>query len=266
MELRFFEQHLLGKSGKALPEAYMFETGANRWRAFDAWPPNGLATRYLVLGEDGSLALADGAAPGATFDEFVSDPAKPVPHTGAIAIGMNTEYMTEDQRFAARRPDVLVYESEPLEADLTLAGPMLADLMVSTTGTDADWVVKLIDVHPGTTADPDDLAEGQRMGGYHMLVRSEVMPGRFREGFERPVAFEPGVPDQVRFELWDVLHTFQKGHRIQIQVQSTWFPLVARNPQTFLENPYEARAGDYRSATHRLMHGSSLRVGVLPPQ
>lgn len=263
-ELRFFEQHLLGRADAGLPEAWMFETGANRWRRFEAWPPDGLSTRYLVLGEGGSLALAERAEPAATSDEFVSDPAKPVPHTGAIEIGMNTEYMTEDQRFAARRPDVLVYESEPLEQDLTLAGPMLAELTVATSGTDADWIVKLIDVFPDDAPEPEDLAEGQRMGGYHMLVRGEVMPGRFREGFERPVAFEPGVSDQVRFELWDVLHTFQRGHRIQIQLQSTWFPLVARNPQTFLANPYEARAEDYRPATHRVMHGSSLRVGVLP--
>jgi putative CocE/NonD family hydrolase len=266
VELRFFEQHLLGQGDSGLPEALMFETGANRWRRFDAWPPSGVVERRLVLADGGALELAQDAQPGATFDEFVSDPAKPVPHSAAIVIGMNTEYMVEDQRFAARRPDVLVYETEPLEEDVTLAGPIVAELSVSTTGTDADWIVKLVDVFPSDAEDPEDLAPGQRMGGYHMLVRGEVMPGRFRESYEKPVPFEPGQPTLVRFELWDVLHTFQRGHRIQVQVQSTWFPLVARNPQTFLENPYEAREADHRAATHRLMHGSSLRVGVLPAQ
>ncbi len=267
VERRFFDHFLLAEGEHGLPEALVFETGSNRWRRFDAWPPPGLVERRLVLGASGALELRTEAATLETFDEFVSDPEKPVPHTAAVAIGMNTEYMVEDQRFAARRPDVLVYESEPLERDLTLAGPLVAELRVATTGTDADWIVKLIDVFPGDAPDPEDppLAPGQRMGHYHMLVRGEVMPGRYREGYERPVPFVPGEPATVRFELWDVLHTFAAGHRVQVQVQSTWFPLVARNPQSFLPNPYAAREEDYRAATHRVWHGSSVQVGVLEP-
>jgi putative CocE/NonD family hydrolase len=264
VEKRFFDHFLLGREAPDLPEALVFETGANRWRRFDTWPPAGLVERRLVLEAGGVLRLADSAAPVGTFDAFLSDPAKPVPHSADIVLGMNREYMTEDQRFAARRPDVLVYETPPLEQDLTLAGPLVAELMVATNGSDADWVVKLVDVFPPDTPDPEDLAPGRSMSGYHMLVRGEVMAGRFRRGYERSVPFEPGVPDSVRFELWDVLHTFRKGHRIQVQVQSTWFPLVARNPQVFLPNPYQARREDHRAATHRVYHGSSLRLGVLP--
>jgi putative CocE/NonD family hydrolase len=266
IEKPFFDHFLLGAGGHGLPEALLFDTGAGRWHGLEAWPPEELVERRLVLGPGGALALAEAAASEGGYEEFVSDPAKPVPHTSAIVIGMNREYMTEDQRFAARRPDVLVYETPPLEEDVTLAGPLVAELTVATTGTDADWIVKLVDVFPPDAPDPVDLPleHGQRMSGYHMLVRGEVMAGRFREGFERPVPFASGEPATVRFELWDVLHTFREGHRIQVQVQSTWFPLVARNPQTFLDNPYTAREGDYSEQTHRVYHGSSLRVGVLP--
>ena len=263
VEKRFFDHFLHGRGAHGLPEALVFETGANRWRSFDAWPPRGLEPMHLVLAPRGELLLAKEPPALDSKDVFPSDPSKPVPHTADIALGMNRTYMTEDQRFAARRPDVLVYQSAPLEHDVTIAGTLLADLLVATTGTDADWIVKLVDVHPGDAPDPPGLAPGQRMGEAQMLVRGEVMPGRFRASYATPQAFVPGEPARVRFELWDVLHTFRRGHRIQVQVQSTWFPLVARNPQTFLDNPYLARPQDFRPAMHTLFHGSSVRVGVL---
>jgi len=266
MEKPFFDHFLLDAAAPDLPEAMVFDTGANAWRRFDAWPPT-TQRRWLSLGDASKLSIADRDTVGADGPmlEFVSDPSKPVPHTHSVALGMNREYMAEDQRFAARRPDVLVFQTEPLDAPLTLAGPLAVHLRARTDGTDADWIVKLVDVFPDDTPDPKDpaLAEGQRSGGWQMLVRGEVMPGRFRRGYEKPVPFEPGVADDVRFHLWDVLHTFEKGHRIQIQVQSSWFPLVARNPQTFLANPYEARPEDYRRSVHAIASGSCIEVGVL---
>ncbi len=265
VEKPFFDHFLLDAPAPDLPEAMVFDTGANTWRRFDAWPPPA-QRRWLSLENGSKLALAERNPLGAEGPaiEFVSDPAKPVPHTQAVTLGMNKEYMAEDQRFAARRPDVLVFQTEPLETPLTLAGGSIVHLRVKTDGTDADWIVKLVDVFPDDTPDPKEpaLAPGQRAGGYQMLVRGEVMPGRFRDGYEQPVPFEPDVFADVRFHMWDVLHTFEKGHRIQIQVQSTWFPLVARNPQTFLANPYEAKAEDYRRSVHAIAPGSCVQVGV----
>ncbi len=201
------------------------------------------------------------------FDEFVSDPSKPAPFTQAIAKGMTREYMVEDQRFAARRPDVLAYQTAPLEEELTLAGPITAELWVSTSGTDSDWIVKLIDVFPGDAKDPEDLPSGVHMGGYQMMVRSEVIRGRYRSSYERPEPFVPNEPTKVTLELLDVLHTFQKGHRIMVQIQSTWFPLVDRNPQKYVPNIFQADAADFITATHRVYRtppqATRLIVGVL---
>jgi putative CocE/NonD family hydrolase len=195
----------------------------------------------------------------------VSDPAKPVPYTEAITTGMTREYMVEDQRFAARRPDVLVYELPVLEQDLVVAGPLQAELWVSTTERDADWIVKLIDVHPHDTPENPATRPGRTMSNYHALVRAEVFRGRFRERADQAIPFEPNTPALVRFPLWDVLHTFQKGHRLQIQVQSTWFPLVDRNPQRWVERIAEAREEDFVRATHTL-HRSELHASrVLLP-
>jgi putative CocE/NonD family hydrolase len=272
MLLPFFLHHLLDAPDPGLAEANVFETGANRWRRFDAWPPRGLETRELYLRENGTLG-AKPAAQDDAFDEYVSDPAKPVPYTMEITADWAKNYMTEDQRFAAWRPDVLVYRGEPLDQDLTLAGPIVADLWVSTTGGDADWVVKLIDVYPGELPGQTDAkrekAEIEAFpGGRQMLVRAEVMRGRFRESFERPKPFEPGVPTHVTFELRDVLHTFRRGHRVMVQVQSTWFPFVDRNPQSWVPNIFEANESDFVRATQRVYrsarHASHLRVGRLP--
>ncbi len=269
IELAFFNHFLKGKGGQRLPEASVFETGANRWRQFDHWPPRGLVTKRLYLRAGGRLSF-DPPAEDEGHDEYVSDPAKPVPYTEAVSVRMTSEYMTDDQRFAARRPDVLGYQTEPLEEDLTLAGPLVADLRVSTSGTDADWVVKLIDVLPAGAKDPPGLPPGRHMGGYQMMVRSEVIRGRYRNSYERPEPFVPNEPARVPLHLLDVLHTFKKGHRVMVQVQSSWFPLVDRNPQTFVPNIFKAQEKDFVKATQRVYHSkklaTSIEVGVLPPR
>jgi putative CocE/NonD family hydrolase len=268
IELQFFNYYLKDKGDLQLPEAYMFETGANCWRTFDRWPPRTLEMENLYVGAEGSLSFDPPTNEGNAYDEYVSDPAKPVPYTEAIATGMTDEYMTDDQRFAARRPDVLVYQTKVLEDGITLAGPIVADLWVSTSGTDSDWVIKLIDVFPPETPDYEDTRPGVHMGGYQMMVRSEVMRGRFRNSYEHPEPFIPNEPTRVTFELLDVLHTFKPGHRIMVQIQSTWFPLVDRNPQTFVKNIFLADEEDFIKATQRVYRSQNypthLRVGVLP--
>ncbi len=254
IEAEFFVHHLEGEAAGPpdLPEAYVFETGANRWQRFDDWPPPG-RPHTLWLGPGGALVPA--APAGRGYAEFVSDPAQPVPYTEAIAIGMTREYMTDDQRFAARRADVLHWESEPLTEPLTLAGPLTAELWVSTSQADADWVVKLVDVFPDDAPDPPSMAPGQHMGGYQMMVRSEVIRGRYRDGYDAPRPFVAGRPTRVRLPLQDVLHTWQPGHRVMVQVQSTWFPLVDRNPQRWVDDVFAARDEDFAAATHRVYHG-----------
>ncbi len=269
IEAPFFRHHLKREGELDLPEAIVFETGANRWRTFDTWPPAEREPRRIYLRENRGLSFDPPAsAEGGAFDEYVSDPDFPVPHTERITTGMTREYMTDDQRFASRRADVLTYRSQVLEEGVTIAGEMLAELWVSTSETAADWVVKLIDEHPGDAEDPPDLPEGRRMGGYQEMVRSEVIRGRYRESYEHP---QPFLPDQITYvplELQDVLHTFRKGHRIVIQIQSTWFPLVDRNPQRYVPNIFEATEEDFVRATHRVhrsgAHSSSVRVSVLP--
>ncbi len=263
LELPFFEYHLKGKGLPKLAKATVFETGTNRWRRYEAWPPPGAKPRALCLKADGKLAFDAPPDDGEAFDEFVSDPAKPVPYYDKISVNMEREYMTADQRFAAQRPDVLVYETDVLDHDVNFAGAVVADLLVSTTGTDADWVVKLIDVYP------DNYDEDQtpfaspvqrpkpgevKMGGYQQLVRGDVMRGKFRNSYETPEPFTPGKPARVHMTLPDICHTFRTGHRIMVQVQSTWFPLVDRNPQTF-EDIYSAKAEDFHKQTHRVYRG-----------
>ena len=271
LELGFFERFLRGRGEGEPAEATMFETGTNRWRSFESWPPVARTMRALAFGPGGSLAIESLDArslPAQASDEFVSDPAHPVPFTDSIAIGMTREYMTDDQRFAARRPDVLSYRTDPLAQDTTLAGPLEAELWVATDHDDSDWIVKLIDVFPGDVPSPDWIDPSESSSGYQMMVRSEVMRGRFRDGYSKPKPFVPNEPTLVRVPLQDVLHTFRRGHRVMIQVQSSWFPLVDRNPQKYLANPYAARPEDCVRATHRVFreakHGSRVLVGVLP--
>ncbi|MGA2498281.1 MAG: CocE/NonD family hydrolase [Tepidisphaeraceae bacterium] len=249
-----------------LPKAYVFETGTNRWRRYDAWPPKKALEKAIYFRSGGRLSFDPPGNDASAFDEYLSDPAKPVPCIPYIAGGMTPEHMVDDQRFAATRPDVLVYQTDVLEEDITLAGPITAQLQVSTTGTDADWVVKLIDVytgdHPSPAVNPDNLP----MGGYQQLVRGEAFRGKFRNSFERPEPFEPGRVTKVQYLMPDVNHTFRRGHRLMVQVQSTWFPLVDRNPQKFCDI-YRASAADFQKATQRVYHSpeanSCLRVQVL---
>ena len=267
IEAPFFNHYLKDKGELDLPEAYVFETGANEWRTFDDWPPKRTRSRDLYLGPGNSLSFKRTTRSGGAYDEYVSDPAHPVPFTQAIAGGMTREYMTDDQRFASRRPDVLTYRTEVLDEDLTLVGPIIADLWVSTSGTASDWIVKLIDVFPPDTPNEKDAPRRMKMGDYQMMVRSESIRGRFRNSPEHPEPFVPNKPTHVEFELQDVLHTFQKGHRVMVQIQSTWFPLIDRNPQKYVDNIFEADEADFIKATQRVyrsrQHPSRLRVGVL---
>jgi putative CocE/NonD family hydrolase len=257
VEFPFFEFHLKGKGDGKHPKAWVFETGTNRWRRFDSWPPKEARPDVYQFADGGSLEVAPlERRPGEKYDEFVSDPAKPVPFINKTGIGMLQEYMTADQRFAATRPDVLVYQTPVLDSDLTVGGPVEVELFVSTTGTDADWVVKLIDVYPDDYPDPDPNPTQVRMGGYQQLVRGDVMRGKFRNSFEKPEPFKPGEVTRVKFALQDVLHTFRPGHRLMVQVQSSWFPLVDRNPQTFCDI-YAASEKDFVKQTHRVYHDAA---------
>jgi uncharacterized protein len=272
IEARFFNHFLKGEGEgqPQLPEAYMFNTGKKTWEQFESWPPQNSKQTSLYFHANQQLSSTPPTSEGMV--EFVSDPAKPVPYTQDIPGSFQItprNYMSEDQRFAASRPDVLVFQTEPLEADMTLSGEILAKLFVSTTGTDADWVVKLIDVYPGDTPNDAYTPGHVALGGYQQMVRSEIMRSRFRNSFETP---EPMVPNKVTpidFRLQDVNHTFKKGHRIMVQVQSTWFPLFDRNPQKFVPNIFEAADTDFVKATHRVFISpdapSQLVVDVLEP-
>ena len=250
VDLPFFKYHLKDEGEWQPPEALAFATGSNRWHRLDAWPPANLEPTTLYFGPHGSLTF-EAPAEDTGADRYESDPGAPVPYTQEVTIERTREYMVEDQRFAGRRPDVLVYQSDLLPEDLTFAGPLSADLYVSTSASDLDLVVKLIDVYPDDARDPEEKYLPVPMAGYQMLVRGEVMRGKFRESYERPEPFEPGRVTRVRFETPHVFHTFRAGHRVMVQVQSSWFPLVDRNPQT-LADIYDARPEDFRSATVEL--------------
>ena len=262
IEFPFFLYHLKSRGDGKFPKAWLFQTGLNQWRKMDAWPPAKSQMTTLYFGDKGRLGTDAPKAAG--FDEYISDPAKPVPYVSSFSPRILNTYMTEDQRFAARRPDVLAYQTEPLEQDMTVMGPIRVDLKVSTTGTDSDFDVKVIDVFPGDFPDynitnpPTILPAGTArvpLGGYQQLVRGEPFRGKFRNGFEKPVPFEPGKPDRIAFELPDIAHTFRAGHRIMVQVQSSWFPLTDRNPQKFMEIP-KALAPDFQKATQRVYFGA----------
>ena len=266
IELPFFNYYLKGKGDDPkLAEATVFITGENKWMKFDQWPPAGVVERPVYFSDNGIMSWT---RPGGStkYTEYLSDPAHPVPYTEDVHQGRTREYMNDDQRFASRRPDVITFQTFPLDADLTLAGPVIADLRVSITGTDADFVVKLIDVFPEDFQYPAPVKITYPMKGYQMLVRGEIMRGKYRNSFEKPLAFKPGKIETVKFELPDVAHTFKKGHRLMIQVQSSWFPLSDRNPQKFM-NIYQAEASDFQKSTIRLYHDaenpSSVIISIL---
>ncbi len=272
IEFPFFMHHLKGAPDPRLPRAMIFETGVNHWQRYEAWPPKEATPLTLFLQEQGVLGLGT-AAPAPGSEAFVSDPARPVPYTQRAELDVSREYVVEDQRFAARRPDVAVFQTEPLTAELRLAGPIEVHLRVSTTGTDSDWIVKLIDVYPDNlpdlevaAADGKGPAEHVKLGAMQQLLRGEVMRGKFRNSLERPEPFTPGQPTAVDFTLNDVSHTYKTGHRLMVQVQCSWFPLVDRNPQTFVQIGH-AQPSDYQKATQKIhwggLDGSRLVVGVL---
>jgi uncharacterized protein len=269
VEFPFFQRYLKEEAGPKPAGAYVFEVGRDEWHTYDTWPPRNATTKTYYLEGSGRLSSSAPSAAGEEYDEYVSDPAKPVPYVELISTSMFAPYMNSDQRFAGQRPDVLVYQTPPLTGDVTFAGPLKASLYVSTSGTDSDWIVKLIDVYPGDYPNPNPNPSGIRMGGYEQLVRGEPFRGKFRKSFEQPVPFEPGKPDKVEFELPDVFQTFRRGHRIMVQIQSTWFPLVDRNPQKFVKID-EAKASDFQKATERVYHSiklpSSITANVLPPE
>src|SRR5579883_138754 len=272
IEFPFFMYYLKGKGEGKFPKAWLFETGVNQWRKFNDWPPRAASARPLFLDGRGKLSWAQPA--GAGFDEYLSDPNKPVPYIGFVFMGVLNSYMTEDQRFASTRPDVLVYKTDPLDRDLTVHGPISVDLKVSTTGTDSDFVVKVIDVFPNDfphydapPAPPQGAApaggrgpagppNAVKMGGYEELIRGEPFRGKFRKSFEKPAPFEPGKPERITFRLPDVAHTWREGHRVMIQIQSSWFPLVDRNPQKFMDIP-KALSTDFTKATQRVYFGGT---------
>jgi putative CocE/NonD family hydrolase len=260
IEFPFFQHYLKDEGDFNLPKVSVFETGKNQWHQDSVWPPREAQAKVLYLGAEKKLSFDPPSASGAKmFDEWISDPANPVPYTKNKSIQYPRTFMIEDQRFVADRKDVLSYVTEPLTKDVTIVGPVEPNLRVSTSGTDSDWVVKLIDVNPDDSASP-------QLQGYQQLVRGDVMRGKFRKSFEKPEPFVANEPAEVNFVMPDIYHTFRKGHRIMVQVQSSWFPLVDRNPQTFTDI-YKAKESDFQKATQRLYRSkemaSQIKVKVL---
>ncbi|SIP88855.1 hypothetical protein SAMN05421821_10146 [Mucilaginibacter lappiensis] len=254
MEVPFFNYYLKGKGADTLSKVNIFFTGENKWHKFSQWPLIDIKQTHIYLQANGKLSFEATKSAKPTFDSYVSDPAKPVPYAEKVHAYRTREYMDDDQRYTARRTDVLVYDTGILTDDITLAGPLVADLMVSLSGTDADFVVKLIDVFPEDT--PANPVTKYPMGGYQMLVRAEIMRGKFRNSFEKPEPFVPGKPTRVKYTLPDVAHTFKKGHKIMVQIQSTWFPLTDRNPQQFVDIN-QAKDADFVKETIHVYHNSS---------
>lgn len=271
MEVPFFNYFLKGKGDiNQIAEANIFITGENTWKKFNAWPPAETEKKELFLQANGGLNWSKPAAANG-FSEYTSDPNKPVPYTEDVHFNRTREYMTDDQRFAARRPDVLVFQTDVLAEDVTVTGPVIANLLTSISTTDADFVVKLIDVFPDDLGynnvdiyAEEDPACAYPMGGYQMLVRGEVFRGRYRNSFENPSAFTPNKVETVKYELPDVAHTFKQGHRIMIQIQSSWFPLVDRNPQQFI-NIYNCDEKDFIKSNIKIHHNAKQASSIILP-
>ena len=264
IETKFFNHFLKekGDHNSGLPEAYVFDSGKKEWKQYDSWPPKNIVKEIAYLSMDNKLTTKQVSSKAI---KFVSDIKRPVPYSEDIkTVFTPRKYMTDDQRFAARRPDVLVFETNTLEEDYTLAGDILAKLKVATTGTDADWIVKIIDVHPSEIEEQKEGMQNHlKLSNYHLMVRSEVMRGKFRNSFTYPKPFKPNKPTSVNIKLQDVFHTFKKGHRLQVQIQSTWFPLIDLNPQTFVPNIFKAKEEDFKTQTHTVFTSSSIEFSVL---
>ncbi len=264
IEVPFFNYYLKGEGDVSKQaDATVFVTGEDNWHTFAQWPPQTVVPTDLYFHANGKLSF-EKPSTAEIADTYISDPMKPVPYTETVHRDRTREYMCDDQRFASRRTDVLTYETDTLRNDMTLTGPVVADLLTSITTTDADFVVKVIDVFPDNFKYPDSLKMEYPMGGYQMLVRAEIMRGRYRNSFEKPEAFVPGKISEVKYELPDVAHTFLKGHRIMIQIQSTWFPLADRNPQQFI-NPYTSLTKDFVKSTISIYHNAVNASKVVLP-
>ncbi len=267
VELPFFLYYLKDKGEFNLPEALVFETGSNQWKSYDHWPPKETTEKNMYFHPNCKLSFNPSSGHSEeTFDSYVGDPNKPVPFSQEIRTSQGHLWMVEDQRFAARRPDVLVYQTDFLTEDVAIAGPIIASLYVSTTGTDADWVVKLIDVYPGDSPDNEPNPCQVRMGDFQMLLAGEVFRGKYRNSFEKPEPFVPDKVTKIEFNLRDKCHTFLAGHRIMVQIQSTWFPVIDRNPQKFVDI-YHAKETDFQKAEHRIYrsakYSSHLKLRIL---
>ncbi|MBW8200116.1 CocE/NonD family hydrolase [Flagellimonas abyssi] len=263
IETKFFNHFLKGEGDKnsGLPEAYVFDTGKKEWKTYDTWPPENAAKQTMYLSDDQELTSEQ---KGITGIQFISDIKKPVPYSEDVkTVFTPRKYMTDDQRFAARRSDVLVFETDVMDEDLTLAGDIMAHLKVATTGTAADWIVKVIDVHPANAETNEEMQDHLKMSYYHLMVRSEVLRGRFRNSFSEPEPFTPNEKTDVNIKLQDVFHTIKKGHKLQIQVQSTWFPLIDLNPQTYVDNIFKADESDFKTQTHTVFTDSNIEFTVL---
>lgn len=268
IETPFLMHHLLDNGDEInIAEATVFFTGENTWKKFDQWPPRNIENQPFYLLASGKLGLDTPEDQSEGFDEYISDPENPVPYTQHIHFKRTREYLTDDQRFASRRADVLTYETNVLENEVTLAGPVIADLLVSLSTTDADFVVKIIDVFPDDFNYPEEIkgnGANYPMGGYQMMVRSEIMRGKFRNSFEAPEPFVPGEITFVKWTLPDVAHTFEKGHKIMVQIQSSWFPLADRNPQKFV-NIYQANDSDFQKAEIRIYRDPENASKIILP-
>lgn len=263
IETKFFNHFLKDEGGdnSGLPEAYVFDSGRKEWKEYDSWPPKGVEKQTMFLSENQELTSGLKEVSGI---QFVSDIKKPVPYSEDVkTVFTPRKYMTDDQRFAARRSDVLVFETNVMEEDLTLAGDILAKLKVATTGTASDWIVKIIDVHPANTETNEEMQDHLKMSNYHLMIRSEVLRGRFRNSFSNPEPFTPNKKTDVTIKLQDVFHTIKKGHKLQVQVQSTWFPLIDLNPQTYVENIFKADETDFKTQTHTVFTDSSIEFSIL---
>ena len=269
IQQQFFDYYLLGEGEfDNTPKATVFFTGENRWKTFSNWPASNSVPTAFYLKKGGQLS-ATRPSEKSSYTTYTSNPDKPVPFTATISHGRPSEYMTEDQRFASTRPDVLTFQTEPLKENVTLGGELEADLRVALSTTDADFIIKLIDVFPDDfkyDKKVDGAGNGNKylMGGYQMLVRGDVMRGRYRKGFEHPVPFIPNKIDNVSFKLSDVAHTFLKGHRIMVQIQSTWFPLVDRNPQQMVDI-YHCDKKDFISSVIKIYHQADNASRLILP-
>lgn len=261
----WFAYYLKGKGDGKFDEVLTFQTGANQWKTYNRWPPAEAASKRLYVHANGKLSFKAPEASGQPYDSYISDPFKPVPYrprpvipTYAPGSGWRT-WLLEDQRFADGRPDVLTWESEPLTEDVTITGKMAAHLFASTDGSDADWIVKLIDVYP------EPYTKEPAMSGYQLMIANDVFRGRYRKSFEKPEPVQPGKVEEYTVDLHSVDHVFKKGHKIMLQIQSTWFPLIDRNPQKYVPNIFEAKPGDFRKSTHRIYRAGAQATYIDMP-